>query len=207
MAGRSKLEITTDKVLVSYPNLFVATENKLSGKMEFYMVAVYPKGADLSKEKAAVKAAAEEKWGADQTKWPKGLQWPFKKNEDAGKKNEAGDYIVGADGKRLLPEGYEEGGYHIRVKSNKKPPVYDMDNSDLIMPEKFYAGCLAQCALKAFAYQVGNKVGVSLWIQGVKKVADGSPIGAKFRPEEHFAPIAGTQAQNAHANPQDIFSM
>jgi len=57
--------ILTPKFRVSYPNVFRAKKNDLSGKDEFSVVALFPKGSDLRALQAAAKEVTVEKWGAD----------------------------------------------------------------------------------------------------------------------------------------------
>jgi len=60
--------VMTPEFRMSFPKLFKAEKNDLNGKMEFSVTALFPKGADLSKLKAAAHAACVKKWGADPKK-------------------------------------------------------------------------------------------------------------------------------------------
>lgn len=157
--------------------------------MEFSLVAIFPKGADLSKLEAAVKAAAEDKWGPDPKKWPKPLRSPFRKNEEMATKDEEGNVLKNDKGGLILPDGYEDGGFYIRVKSKQKPGLIDSNKEDIIDQSQFYAGCFARATVSAFAYdQKGNR-GISLWLQNIQKLADGEPIGGRPKAQDEFEAI------------------
>ena len=85
--------VMTPEFRVSYPHVFKPQKNDLSGEMEYSLVALFPKGADLAKLKDAAQQAIVEKWGADKSKWPSNLRSPFR--DQAERKKEG-----------KLPEGY-----------------------------------------------------------------------------------------------------
>jgi hypothetical protein len=186
--------VITPKFRVSYPNVFKPKKNDLSGKEEFSIVALFPKGADLSKLKAAAQKAITDKWGPDKDKWPKNLRTPFRDQAEKVKE---------VDGKRVLPPGHEEGGIFLNLKSSQKPGVVDQNVQDIIDTSQFYAGCWAVASVNAYAYdQKGNR-GVSFGLGNIQKVADGDPLGNRARPEQEFAPIADVDSDGSSA---DIFA-
>jgi hypothetical protein len=167
--------IITPSFRVSYPNVFKPKRNELNGKDEYSLVALFPKGADLSQLKAAAMAAIEKKWPNPATR-PQNIRTPFRKHEDRIK-----------DGK--LPAGYEAGGIYINLKSSVKPGVVNQQVQDIIDPQDFYAGCYARAAVTAFAYdQKGNR-GVSFGLQNLQKVKDGDPLGSRTLATDDFAPL------------------
>ena len=68
--------VTTPKFRVSYPNVFEAKKNDLTGKMEYSIVALFKKGENLDALKKAVTDEIEKKLGPDKSKWPKNLRSP-----------------------------------------------------------------------------------------------------------------------------------
>lgn len=189
--------VNTPKFRVSYPNVFKAKRNDLSGQDEYSIEALFPKGADLSKLKAAAQEAIVAKWGPDKEKWPKNLRSPFRDQAEKAKE---------VDGKRILPPACEEGAIFINLKSKQRPGVVDQNVQDIIDESQFYAGCYAIASVNAYAYdQKGNR-GVSFGLGNVQKVADGEPLGNRSKPEQDFAPIQTEEKPSATGSATDIFS-
>jgi hypothetical protein len=166
--------------------------------MEYAVVAVFPKGTDLSALKAAAQEACVDKWGADPKKWPKNLKNPFRKHE------ERKDEETGA-----MPEGYEEGGIFINLKSEKnKPQVVGPDKVEIRDESEVYPGCWLRASVNAYAYQhASGNAGVSFGLGNIQKVKDGDPLGNRTRAQDDFEPIAGTSANGlAAGSADDLFS-
>ena len=186
--------VLTPKFRVSYPNVFKPKKNELSGKDEFNVVALFPKGADLSGLKAAAQKAIVEKWGPDKAKWPANLRTPFRDQAEKAKD---------VDGKRVLPPGHEEGAIFLNLKSTQKPGVVDQSVQDIIDESQFYAGCWARASVNAYAYdQKGNR-GVSFGLGNIQKIAEGEPLGNRARPEAEFAPVENLDSESSST---DIFA-
>lgn len=182
-------KVTTPAGRVSYPSVFTARKNDLNGKMEYSVVLVFGPDADLSKLKAAVKSAAEEKWGTDKIKWPANLRNPLRPCADKAKEG-------------VLPEGYPEGGTFITIKSNQAPGLVDANLQPIIEERDFYAGCYARATVAAYAYdQKGNR-GVSFGLRNLQKTGEGEPISGRTAPEDDFQAVAGAKS---NASPSDIF--
>jgi len=175
--------IVTPKFRVSYPKVFKAEINKLSGKSEYGVVALFDKGADLSALREAIKAAIVEKWGPDASKHPKNLRNPLRDQADKAK-----------DG--IMPDGHVEGAYFLNLKSTQKPGVVDENVQPILDESQFYAGCYARASVSVYAYdQAGNR-GVGIGLTNIQKVADGDPFSGRPKPEDSFKPVAGS-ANNA----------
>lgn len=201
-------EAMTPKFRVSFPKVFKAEVNKMSGKEEYSLTAIFPKDSDLSKVTSAIEAAAEEKWGPDKKKWPKPLRNPIRKAEDMAQKDDEGNAIKDENGTFILSPGHEAGGLWVRLKSKQKPGLIDAKRDPIIDETQFYAGCWARATVKAFAYeQAGNK-GVSLWIQNIQKLSDGDAIGGgRPKAEDQFEAISDlTDAASNSSSADSIFS-
>lgn len=172
--------VMTPKFRVSYPSVFKAKKNDLNDKLEFSLVAYFPKGADLSALKKAALEAMEEKW-PDPKKRPANMRSPFRKHEEKFKKDDSGQMII--------PQGMEEGGIFINMKSMQKPGLVDTANQDIIVESDFYSGCYARATVRAFAYLQKGNAGVSFGLQNIQKMADGDPLGSRTKPQDDFAPI------------------
>jgi hypothetical protein len=175
-------KVTTPVGRVSYPFVFNAQRNDLSGKDEFSVVLVFGPDTDLSKLKAVAQAALVEKWGADQKKWPPNLRSPFRRCEDRAK-----------DG--VLPEGYPEGGVFLTLKSQLVPGIVDADLQPIIESRDFYAGCDARATVSPYTYEKQGNRGVSFGLRNLQKTADGDPISGRTAPEDDFEPVAANKAQ------------
>lgn len=191
--------VLTGKFRVSYPNVFKTKKNDLNGKDEYSVVAIFPKGADLSKLQAACKEAAKEKWG---DKIPANLRSPFRKHEERQIENEKGDMI--------FPAGMEAGGIFINLKSNQRPGVVNERTEDIINESEFYAGCFARATVRPYAYGgPGTKFapGIAFGLQNIQKMADGEPLGSRTKPQDDFEAIegAGDTAGSAGGDAASLF--
>lgn len=175
------MSVMTPKFRVSYPNVFKPRLNTMSKKEEFSLTALFPKDADLTVLKDAMKKAIVDKWGADEKKWPKRLRSPFR---DQGEREKELD-----DGSKALPDGYVKGAKFLNLKCYKKPGVIDQSKNDIISPADFYPGCWARATVAAFAYDTAGNQGVSFWLNNIQKVAEGEPFSGRPKAEDEFAAI------------------
>lgn len=174
--SKNQTKILTPTFRVSFPSVFEPQD--FNGKLTYSVTMLFDKSADLSALKAAVKAAAEEKWGK---KVPAGIRNPIRD---------------GAEKAHL--DGYD-GCMFIRASSKTKPGLVDQNCQEIINPSEFYAGCIARATVVAFAYdQAGNK-GVSFLLSNIQKVADGESFSSRGRAADDFAPVGATSSD------EDIF--
>jgi len=181
--------LNTPRFRGSYINVFKARKNDLNGKDEYSLVALFPKGADLSALKKAAEAAIIAKLGADKTKWPKGMRNPIRDQAEREK-----------DGK--LPDGHEAGAFFINLKSTERPGVVDANVQDIMEERDVYSGAWYIANVRPYYYdQKGNK-GVSFGLLNLQKVADGDPLGGRVRPTDAFKAVEGAAAESA----EDVFA-
>lgn len=182
---------------VSYPHVFKPQLNDLNGQLEYSVVALFPKGADLTALKAAAHAAVVKKWGADKGKWPQNLKSPFRDQNERAKD---------VDGKQVLPAGYEAGAVFLTLKSKQKPGVVDQQVNDIVDETEFYAGCYAKASVNAYAYdQKGNR-GVAFGLGNLQKVKDGESLGGRTRPEDDFSAVEGEAAAGGDGSASSLFA-
>ena len=182
------MRILTPEFRVSYPNVFEPKLNKLSGKTEYSLTALFPLNADLSGLKAEVKRVVEEKWGKDQKKWPKNLRSPFRLQDERAKE---------VDGKSVMPPGHVEGAVFLNLKSKDAPGVVDQNVQKIIDTSEFYAGCWAKASINAYAYSQAGNNGVSFGLGNIQKVRDDDPLGSRTLPEHDFVPVENSGANGA----------
>jgi hypothetical protein len=181
----------TPQFRLSYPSLFTPTAaSKEPGAKKMYSVTMlFKKNIDIRNITRELKKAKTEKWGADETKWPKRLLSPI----------QDGDSDTFADN----PEAH--GCWVVKASSNEdfKPVVVDANNEDIINKSEIYAGCICIANVKAHAYDTVQK-GAKLILNGVKKIKDGEPIG-KGRPDASslFGPAAGLDAETDMQDDED----
>lgn len=190
-------KVNTPDFRVAFPAVFKAKRNDLSGKDEFSLVALFPKGANLKELEAAAKAALVKKWGDKKEKWPKNLRSPFRDQGDREKENDNGDMV--------LPQGYEKGAVYINLKSNQRPGVVDQSVQEILDESEFYGGCWARASINAYAYdQAGNR-GVAFGLMNVQKVRDDDAFGNRTKPQDDFAPVTNSDEDNTQSS-DDLFS-
>lgn len=180
------MNVMTPIFRVSYPNVFKARRNELSGKDEFSLVALFPKGCDLAVLKQAAQKAIEEKWGADKSKHPKNIRSPFR--DQGERKNDKG-----------MPAGYEDGAIFLNLKSAQRPGLINGRKEDIIDESEFYAGCWARATVSVYAYdQAGNR-GVAFGLGNLQKVKEGDPLSGRAKAQDEFAAVedAGLEGKDS----------
>jgi hypothetical protein len=156
----NEVRVKTGKVRLSFPHLF----EKYEKSDKYQAVFMIPKGSDTQRivDEAVSNAKKDGKarlWGG---KIPGKLGVSIK---DGDEPNEEGD---------TYPEN--EGHILLTAKSTKKPPVFDADGNDVFDAEELYSGCYVQAIFDAYPYANDSK-GVGFSLAGVKKIADGEPLG------------------------------
>ena len=192
-------KLNTPEFRVAFPNVFRPKKNTLNGNEEYSVVALFPKGTDLSDLKAAARAAIEKKFGKDKSKWPTTLKNPFKDQGSRAKKDPV-------TGKETLPQGYEKGCIYIDLKSQDKPGVVDQGVNNIINTSDFYGGCWAVASVNAFGYDQGGNKGVSFGLGNIQKVRDDSGFGNRTRPEDDFAPVAESTEETSETSASELFT-
>lgn len=188
--------MNTPRFRVSYPNVFEPKVNKLSGKEEYSVLALFPKGADLSALHKAAEEAAIKKWGKDNTKWPKNLRSPFR---------DQGEKAKNIDGEMVLPPAHEDGAFFMNLKSKDRPHVVDKQVNDILDRTEFYAGCWAIASVNAYAYDQMGNAGISFGLGNIQKVADGDPLGGRTSAAHDFAPIDSDEGTDSDQGAGGIF--
>lgn len=174
------MSIVTPIFRASYPNVFKPKLNDLNGKEEYSVMALFPKGCDLSALKKMAQDAVEKKWGADKAKHPTNLKSPFRDQKELAKEG------------KMRP-GTEDGAIFINLKAKEKPQVVDQNVQPILDEAEFYAGVFAKASVNAYAYdQKGNR-GVAFGLGNIQKVKDGDPLGGRTRAQDDFAPIEGAK--------------
>jgi hypothetical protein len=181
-------KVNTPAFRVGYPNVFKPKKNELNGQNEFSVVALFKKGENLDKLKAVAQEAIVAKWGKDKNQWPTNLRSPFRDQADRAKTIE---------GKRVLPQGYEDGAIYLNLKSRQAPGVVNGNLDAIIEESEFYAGCFAIASVNAYAYDNKGNRGVSFGLINLQKVKEGDPLGNRTRPTDDFVAVATEESTQA----------
>ena len=177
----------TPQFRVSFPAIFSPKLNDLNGKMEYSVVALFTKGADLTELKAAAQAAVVDKWGSDPAKWPNPLKSPFRDQAEGGR---ADKY-----------SGYEAGATFVTFKSQNRPGIVDVNVKAVIDPGKIYAGVWAIVHTNAYAYENKGNRGVAFGLEHIQIVRDDEPLDGRTKVDSAFKAIAGTGTGAAAGQP------
>lgn len=166
--------VMTPEFRASYAHVLKAVTNDLNGELEYSLVMLFDKSADLTAMKAACNAAITAKWGANV---PKGLRSPFR------------------DGDEKESPAYK-GKVFCTAKSKERPGVVDEDVQPIISEEGFYSGCYARATVNAFAYDNKGNRGVSFFLCNVQKTKEGERIGGGKPANEDFQPVKRQAPEN-----------
>lgn len=174
--------IITPMFRVSYPHVF--KPNSIKGSDPKYSVTMlFPKSADLSVIKLAMKHAKIAEFGPKKENWPDDLESPVTD----------GDLPKYAD-----KEGYK-GHWAIKASSQEssKPGIVDADGEPIIDSADFYPGCYARAQLFARVWEFGNKQGIHFILDHVQKWKDGKTFSSKKDAKDVFSPIDNEDANDA----------
>jgi len=179
--------VMTPEFRVAFPKVFTP-ENDDNGVPKYSLVALFPKGTDLTAIKTLVKDAAEARWGTDRSKWPAGLIFPFKDGKERAEKY----------------EGFEEGAIFVNISTKFQPRLVNESVQPIINQRDFYAGCWARCTVNTFTYPAAGgknkgKTGVSLGLNDIQKTRDDKPFAGRPDVASVFTPVSGTAAPAAEA--------
>lgn len=189
------MSVNTPEFRVAFPSVFRTKFNKLKKKNEYSIVALFPKGTDLTELKQAAHAALVKKFGP-KSDWPGKLRSPFR---------DQGDRAKIKDGKETIPQGYVKGNIYLNLSSDQKPGVVDEGVQKIIDESEFYGGCWAIASLSCYGYDNGDNKGVNFGLINVQKMKDDDAFGNRTKPEQDFSPVANNEAETSQSS-SDIFS-
>jgi|ERR1700723_309353 len=81
------------------------------------------------------------------------------------------------------------------ISSGRQPEIIGPDKEEIINTKDFYSGCYAILSLTAFAWENSGKKGVSLGVNHIMKVKDGTPfVGSATTAAQAFEEIPASEA-------------
>lgn len=166
--------MTSTKIIVgagrlSFVNLFTPKKND-QGKDVYSTALLLPPDYDLGPLKAALHAAAVEKWGENRAKWPQLKRPPEKVIRPA----EESQWYVGFPG-----------WHFINATTQTSPGVVNASREDVHDPAQAYAGRWARLSLNAFAYDKNGR-GVTLGLNNVQLTKHDEPLSGRTRAADDF---------------------
>lgn len=168
--------IMTPEFVASYPCVFKT--NSIKGSTpKFSITMLFPKNADLSVIKLAIKHAKIDEFGPNKTDWPTDMMSPV---------------VDGDLPKYAKKEGYP-GHWVIKASSMEeaKPTVFDSKGKEMMDAKLFYPGCIARAQIWARVWEFGSKQGIQFILDGVQKIKEGKPLST--RGPVKFDPIGVSQ--------------
>lgn len=183
-ANIQQLLVTTGVFRASHPHVLKPSQMNDKDAPKYSIEMLFDKkNTDLKPLQLALKAAAVAKWGPDKADWPDGLAMPIrdgdkpvrnkKTKEMETKKEHLGNWVIRAS----------------TVAEYGKPYVLDRERNPIESESDFYPGCYARAALKAHAYEFGDKYGVKFILDGVQFVRDGEALGSRRSAEQMFGAL------------------
>ena len=169
------VDLTTGIGTLSFPHLFAETKSTNDkGETVYDCQLLIPKSnrEDAKAILAAIKTVGEAKWGAN---WKK-VRTPLR-DGDKEKDELTEDGSTKGD---KYPERL--GHYFINARSTKPVGVFDRGRSPILDHSDLYSGCKVKIAVTFYPYSVSGNHGVGVGLNGVQKIADGTPIGGGGKP-------------------------
>jgi hypothetical protein len=133
---KSRPSFVTGKFRCSFPNLLQPRAAQPGQTPMYSLVMIFPDRASIKQLESEAIAAAGEEWGQDQAKWPKNIQWPFRKGEEKAEL------------------GYPAGSIFINAKSKNKPGTVDENVQPVIAEGVVYGGCYGRATVAAYALEL-----------------------------------------------------
>lgn len=154
------------EVRLSFPQLFHAASFNPDQKKKFSATVIFDAGGDTE---AAVKRGIMEAAEA---------KWPGKGKAMVAQLQAQGKLALRNGAEKPNYDGFGEGVSFINASTDKRPGVYDRDNTPLAEDDgRIYAGCYVNALVEFWAQdnQFGKRINASL--RGVQFVKDGEPFG------------------------------
>lgn len=171
------VRLTTPKFRTSFPHLHEPAGMEGQPK-KYSVVMLFPKDSDMSWAKKAIATVMTERFGADKTKWPKGLKNPIRDGDD----------------KESPLAGYE-GSYYVTARSNDKPGCVDHQLNDIIdVREELYAGSYARATISFYYYDKAGNRGVGVGLSNLQKLGDGEKFSGRTSAKDDFDAAEGGEA-------------
>lgn len=185
MAGKietSDLKIITPVGIACFAHVFEPHAFE-GGKSQFSLILVFAEGTDLTELKQTCGKAAIRKFNDKAT---------VQKMMKAGKLR-----MPWRDGSEYEQYGepFVEGATFISLKSNQAPGVVGPNAKPMMNAMDFYAGCKARASAVCWPYDSMGNQGVTLLLNNVQKVGEGTKLSGKTNAEDEFDAVAPAKGE------------
>lgn len=194
--------ILTPEARLSFPAIWEPKDKieKAKGR-EYSCNLLFPKGADLSALRKLAFDTVVAKFGPDKGKWAPNLRvdwktylsrdgkdgWPFRDGDMVEYDGYAGNVFIKAG----------------RAEKDGRPLVVAANLDPIIDQAEIYAGCYVRALLSCYAWHNAafNTKGFSFALQGIQKIRDGEPFGARRATIDDFEPYeAASEAAEGYTD-------
>lgn len=93
--------------------------------------------------------------------------------------------LIDGDKKRPGDPAYA-GCYYINAKNDDPPKVFGLDGNEVMSRNEVYSGCFARAKIGFYVYNRSGNKGIACSLLGVRKVADGAPLGGSVCTADDF---------------------
>ena len=164
MATAAKIQVTrssrvnSPKARASYPHIFKPTAFQGEGDPKYSISLLVPKAEKkfIDDLRAAQDAAIKELYP---TKVPANFErWGITDGDE-------------------LDDQAAKGNWVIKASNKQRPRIVDANSAEILDELEVYGGCYVRASLNAKAYGTSQKGGVTLELNVVQKVGDGTPFG------------------------------
>ena len=168
-----------DRVVISYPHLFVARQFQGEGKFWFsaaFLINPRTQAEQVKRMEASCTAAADKLWPRGEWKEkhrlhnPKIFWWPIRDGAEKADKN-----------------GYD-GMVFVQAKTETPPGVADQDVRPLIDQSLIFPGCIVNAWIRFSAYAKPGW-GIGCYLENVQLVGGGTRLGGKPDISADFEPV------------------
>jgi len=79
------------------------------------------------------------------------------------------------------------GSYYLNAKNQEQPKLFGIDGEEVMSRQDIYSGCYARCKLQFYCYNRSGNKGIAVSLLGLRKAADGKPLGGSVCTADDFA--------------------
>ena len=76
--------------------------------------------------------------------------------------------------------------YYINAKNQEQPKLFGLDGEEVMSRSELYSGCYARCKITFYAYNRNGNKGIACSLIGLRKAADGQPLGGSICTADDF---------------------
>lgn len=77
--------------------------------------------------------------------------------------------------------------FYINAKNAEQPKLFGMDGEEVLSRSDIYSGCFARCKISFYCYNRNGNKGIACSLLGLRKAADGKPLGGSICTADDFA--------------------